>query len=160
MPEPSAPDSSTRVSRTIRAPRAAVYRAFLDPAAVAAWLPPESMTGHVHDFEPRAGGRFSMSLTYQEAAGSPVGKTTDDTDTFRGRFAELIQDEKVVWVVEFESGNPDFAGEMRVIWSLADAGPDTDVTVLCENIPPGIRLEDNEMGSRSSLENLARLLER
>ena len=101
-----------------------------------------------------------MSLTYQNAVDSPGGKTTDDTDTFRGRFAELIQDEKVVWVVEFESGNPDFAGEMRVIWSLADAGPGTDVTVLCENIPPGIRLEDNEMGSRSSLENLARLLER
>jgi uncharacterized protein YndB with AHSA1/START domain len=152
--------SSTQVSRTIRAPRAAVYRAFLDPDAVAAWLPPESMTGHVQAFEPHAGGRFSMSLTYQHAADSPGGKTTDDTDTFRGRFAELIPDENVVWVVEFESGNPDFAGEMRVSWSLVDVPLGTEVTVLCENIPPGIRPEDNEMGSRLSLENLARLLER
>jgi uncharacterized protein YndB with AHSA1/START domain len=118
------------------------------------------MTGHVHAFDPRAGGRFSMSLSYQHAADSPGGKTTDDTDTFRGCVAELIPDEKVVWVVEFESGNPDFAGEMRVTWSLADGNPGTVVTVLCENIPPGIRPEDNEMGSRSSLENLARLLER
>jgi uncharacterized protein YndB with AHSA1/START domain len=160
MKEPSTPEASTRVSRKIKAPRPDVYRAFLDPAAVAAWLPPESMTGRVLAFEPHDGGRFSMSLTYQDAVDSPGGKTTDDTDTFRGRFAELVPDEKVVWVVEFESKNPDFAGEMRVAWSLVDDTSGTEVTVLCENIPPGIRLEDNELGSRASLENLARLLER
>jgi len=33
------------------------------------------------------------------------------------------------------------------------------VTILFENIPPGIRPEDNEAGSRSSLEKLARYVE-
>ena len=79
-----------------------------------------------------------MSLTYQQdAANSPSGKTTDDTDTFRGRFAELVPDEKIVWVVKFESESPDFAGEMRVTWSLADASPGTEVTVICEHIHLG-----------------------
>jgi uncharacterized protein YndB with AHSA1/START domain len=100
-----------------------------------------------------------MSLTYQDPAQSPGGKTTEDTDTFQGRFAELVPDETIVWVVEFESPDPAFAGAMRVTFSLADAEGGTEVVVSCEDIPGGVRLEDNEMGCRSSLENLAALLE-
>lgn len=43
----------TRVSRVIDAPRHEVYAALIDSDAVAAWLPPEGMTGDVHAFEPR-----------------------------------------------------------------------------------------------------------
>ena len=56
MSEPGAKGASTRVARIIQAPRAAVYQAFVDRDAVAAWLPPESMSGVVHAFEPREGG--------------------------------------------------------------------------------------------------------
>ncbi|HEX8230356.1 MAG TPA: SRPBCC domain-containing protein, partial [Chloroflexia bacterium] len=55
---------------------------------------------------------------------------------------------------------PDFAGEMTITWHLADAAGGTEVTVLCEDIPTGIRLEDNELGSRSSLQKLAAFIER
>ena len=58
-----------RISRRIKAPRAAVYRALLDPQAIAAWRVPDGMTSHVHAFEPRAGGCFRVSLSY-EAAGA------------------------------------------------------------------------------------------
>jgi len=157
--EPSAKGASTRVSRTIKAPRKAVYQAFLDRDAVASWLPPETMTGQVHAFDPREGGKFGMSLTYQDPKHSPGGKTTEDTDTFQGRFVELVPYEKIVWGVEFESQDPGFAGEMRITWSLADADEGTEVTVLCENLPKDLRPEDNEMGSQSSLQKLAALLE-
>lgn len=159
MTEPSTEGASTRVSRIIKAPRKAVYQAFLDPDAVASWLPPETMTGQVHAFDARAGGKFEMSLTYQDLKQSPGGKTSEDTSTFRGRFVELVPDEKIVWAVEFESQDPGFAGEMRITWSFADADEGTEVTVLCENIPKGVRPEDNEMGSRSSLQKLAAFLE-
>lgn len=151
--------TSTRISAVINAPRAAVYAAFLDPGAVASWLPPETMTGRVNTFEARAGGKFGMSLTYEDPAHSPGGKTTEDTDTFAGTFAELVPDEKIVWVVRFESDDPEYAGEMTVTWTLEDADGGTEVTVLCANIPKGIRLEDNEMGSRSSLGKLAAFVE-
>jgi hypothetical protein len=59
----------------------------------------------------------------------------------------------------FESQGQVFAGEMRITRSLADADEGIEVTVLCENIPKGIRPEDNEMRSRSSLQKLAALLE-
>jgi hypothetical protein len=49
---------------------------------------------------------------------------------------------------------------MTITWHLADAAGGTEVTVLCEDIPTGIRLEDNELGSRSSLQKLAAFIER
>jgi uncharacterized protein YndB with AHSA1/START domain len=121
------------------------------------------MRGHIHTFEPREGGKFQMSLTYVDQLDTPRGKTSEDTDTFEGRFVELLPYEKIVWAVAFQSDQPDFAGEMTVTWNLAyvnggDGG--TEVTVLCEDIPTGIRLEDNELGSRSSLQKLAAFIER
>jgi len=156
--EAPATGARTRVTKIIKAPRQAVYLAFLDPDALAAWLPPETMSGHVHLFEPRAGGKIRMSLRYRDPKGTP-GKTSADTDTFRGRFAEMIPHEKIVWIVEFESDDPAFAGEMRMIATLADVPDGTEIAMVCENIPKGIRPEDNVMGCRSSLQNLAALLE-
>jgi uncharacterized protein YndB with AHSA1/START domain len=154
--------ASTNVSRLIKAPRERVYQAFMDGESLAAWLAPGTMKGQVHTFEPRNGGKIHMSLTYQNIEESPDGKggkSSADTDTFQGRFAEIVPNEKIVWLVEFESDEPEFAGEMKLTWSFVDADGGTEVTVLCENIPRGIRPEDNEEGSRSSLEKLAAFVE-
>ena len=62
--------TSTRVRQHINAPRAAVYRALLDPAAVATWMVPSGMTSQVHTFEAHEGGSFRISLTYDTAAGA------------------------------------------------------------------------------------------
>lgn len=152
--------ATTRVTRLVRAPRGDIYAAFLDPQAVTSWLPPRGMRGVVHEFEPRVGGRLRMSLVYEDPADGQRGKTTENTDTFEGRFVELVADERVAWAVEFESGEPGMSGEMRVTWTLADAEDGTEVAVVCGDIPRGIRLEDNERGSASSLEQLARLVEK
>jgi len=149
---------STTVSRVINVPPEAVYRAYLDRDAVATWLPPGSMTAIVHAFDGREGGAFSMSLVYPEDDRSARGKSSERTDTFQGRFAKLIPNEKIVWVTQFESDDPSLAGEMIVRTVLAPAGNGTKVTVVCENIPPGIRLEDNEAGCRSTLAKLAAFL--
>jgi uncharacterized protein YndB with AHSA1/START domain len=160
MTQPSSKGRSTRVSQIIKAPREVVYRAFLEPDAVASWLPPDGMRGHISTFDPHEGGKFRMSLTYLDRLDLPRGKTSEATDTIEGRFVELLPYEKIVWVTEFESQQPEFAGEMRITWSLAGADGGTEVTVLCEDIPRGIRLEDNEIGSRSSLQKLAAFIER
>jgi uncharacterized protein YndB with AHSA1/START domain len=78
--------SSTRISRQIKAPREVVYRAFLDPLAVARWKVPDGMTCHVDEFEAREGGVLRISLTYDAPTG--MGKTTARTDTYRGRFVK------------------------------------------------------------------------
>jgi uncharacterized protein YndB with AHSA1/START domain len=150
---------STVVSKVMNASPEAVYRAFLDQDALAAWLPPGSMKGVVHDFDGREGGAFRMSLVYPEDDTSSRGKTSQRTDTFRGRFVKLIPYQRIVWATEFESDDTSFAGEMTVDTTLAPAGSGTKVTIRCENIPPGIRPEDNEAGCRSTLEKLASFLD-
>jgi uncharacterized protein YndB with AHSA1/START domain len=151
--------ASTKVSRVIKAPRPAVYKACLDPAALAKWRVPDNMTAHVHAFDPHEGGTYRMSLTYRDRASSPAGKTSEDTDTFRGRFVELVADEKIVEAIAFDSRDPRFAGEMKMTTRLADADGGTEVTVLCQDLPPGIRPADNEEGTRQALHKLAALVE-
>ncbi len=151
--------ASTKISRIIKAPRHAVYRACLNPDALAKWRVPDNMTARVHVFEAREGGTYRMSLTYRDPTQSPGGKTSEDTDTFQGRFVELVPDEKIVEAIEFESRDLGFAGEMNITTRLADAKDGTEVTILCEGLPVGIRPEDNETGTRQSLQKLAGLLE-
>jgi uncharacterized protein YndB with AHSA1/START domain len=129
------------VSTRVNAPREAVYRAFLDPDALATWLPPGSMRGVVHAFDAREGGAFSMSLVYPDDE-APRGKTSAHTDTFRGRFGELIPNELVVWATQFDSTDPALAGEMIVRTALASHNDGTQVTITCEKIPHGIKLQD------------------
>jgi uncharacterized protein YndB with AHSA1/START domain len=147
-----------RCSRRIRAPRSVVYHALLDARAVAMWRVPDGMTCYVHELNPQEGGRFRVSLTYAAPTGS--GKTRPDTDTYHGYFARLVPDEQVVEVVEFETEDPAMQGAMRITTSLADAGGGTNVSVEYEGLPPGLREEDNEVGTRMALAKLAALVER
>ena len=150
--------TATRISRRVNAPRSKVYRALLDPRAVAAWMVPTGMTSHVHAFDPREGGTFRISLTYDAPTGA--GKTTAHTDTHHGRFIELVPDEKVVEVVEFETADPALQGEMTITIALADAeGGGTQIHAVHERLPPGLSPADNETGWRSSLAKLAAYVE-
>src|SRR6185503_3080275 len=128
--------SSTRVIQHVNAPRAQVYRALLDPDAVARWKVPDGMTSRVHAFDAREGGAFRISLTYDAPAGT--GKSSAQTDTFHGRFATLIPDEKVVEVMEFETADPAMQGEMTATFTLVEAAGGTDVHAVHEPLPPGL----------------------
>jgi uncharacterized protein YndB with AHSA1/START domain len=152
--------ATTKVSTIIKAPRRAVYRACLDPVALAAWRVPDNMTAQVHVFDAHKGGTYRMSLTYRDPRQSPGGKTSEDTDTFQGRFVELVADERIVEAIEFDARDPAFAGEMKMTTLLADADGGTEVTMLCQALPPGIRPADNEAGTRQALHKLAALLEK
>ena len=149
--------SSTRVTRRIKAPRSVVYRALLDARAVAAWMVPTGMTSHVHSFDPREGGQFRISLTYDTPTGA--GKTTPHTDTHHGRFVKLVPNEEVVEIVEFETADPTLRGEMTITITLADADGQTEILAVHEGLPPGVPATDNETGWLSSLGKLAALVE-
>jgi uncharacterized protein YndB with AHSA1/START domain len=149
---------STRVSRHVNAPRSAVYRALVDPDAIARWRVPAGMTSVVHEFDAREGGTFRVSLTYDEP--SRAGKSAAHTDTYHGHFAKLVPDEEVVEVFEFENAGPGLLGTMAMTTTLADAdGGGTDVLVVHDGIPDGVPPADNETGTRMALDNLAALVE-
>ncbi|GAA1999672.1 SRPBCC family protein [Catenulispora subtropica] len=147
----------TRSTRFIRAPRAAVYRALLDADAVRHWMVPDGMTSEIHSFEGWQGGGFRISLTYDAPTGA--GKTSARTDTFHGRFVELVPDAKVVQAVEFETDDPALRGEMTITYVLTDAEGGTDLAFRHDDLPPGVSPADNELGTRMSLDKLARLVE-
>ena len=159
MATESGQERSTCVSRIIKAPRRTIYRAFLDPEALVSWLPPAGMKGRVYEFDAREGGAYRMSLTYVDSNHSPRGKTSEHADVVRGRFLELIPDQRIIQLIEFESKNPAFADPMTLNWTLTDAPGGTEVTILCENAPEGIQPDDHEAGFRSTLENLAAFTE-
>ena len=149
---------STRVRQHIRAPRAAVFRLLLDPAAIAKWKVPDGMTVRVHVFDPSEGGAIRVSLTYREP--THTGKSTTHTDTYAGRFTRLVPNERVVEVDWFETDDPAMRGEMTSTIVLSDS-PDggTDVLGIHEGLPPGVELADNETGWRMALAKLAQIAE-
>ena len=149
-------DTATRL---VRARADSVYRAFVDPRALIAWLPPEGMSGRILLFEPWQGGGYRIELTLEGHGHGISGKTTARTDIASGRFLELIPGRRIVQTGEFESADPAFAGTMIMTWSLEPCSEGTSVTVTAADVPAGICAEDHEAGLASSLENLARFVE-
>jgi uncharacterized protein YndB with AHSA1/START domain len=149
----------TQASRVIRARPEEIYEAFMNPAALVGWLPPAGMTGEIHEFDARVGGGYRMSLFYSPTERSFRGKTSDREDMVSVRFVELAPPRRIVERVDFHTTDPAFLGEMTLVATFEEVSGGTDVTIVCENLPPGLRAEDNEAGSRSSLEQLARRFE-
>jgi len=119
---------------------------------------PAGMRSQVHEFEPRVGGAFRVSLTYE--APTARGKTSAHTDTHHGRFIDLIPDRRVVQALEFETADPSMSGEMTVTFMPREADQGTDLVVVHDNVPPGVSPADNETGWRMSLDKLAALVTR
>lgn len=149
--------TTTRVSQHINAPRERVFRALLDPSAIAKWKVPDGMSCIVHSFEPAEGGAFRISLTYSSPTG--VGKTAAHTDTYHGYFLELVPNERIVEIDEFETADPALQGEMRITLTLSDKDGGTDIVGVHEGLPPGVSIGDNETGWRMALGKLAALVE-
>jgi uncharacterized protein YndB with AHSA1/START domain len=156
-PDEERPLTSTRISRHIDARRDAVYRALLDPSAVAKWKVPDGMTCEVHEFDAREGGLIRVSLTYDEP--TAAGKTTPHTDTYHGRFLRLVRDERVVEVDEFETDDPALRGQMTITITLADAAGGTNLVAMHDGLPRGVSPTDNEAGWQMALAKLAALVE-
>lgn len=134
-----------------------VFRALVDADAIMTWRVPDGMTSEVHEFDGREGGAFRISLTYEAPTGT--GKSSAHTDTYHGRFVEVVPGERVVEVFEFETGDPAFQGEMTMTTTLTEAGGGTDVLIVHEGLPDTVPAADNETGTRMALDNLAAFVE-
>lgn len=148
----------TRTSRLIHASPESIYRAFTDPDALVAWQAPGEMTARVHHFDLRVGGGYQMSLHYPASEPGSPGKTGEKEDRYTARFLELSPVTRIVEAITFDAQDPAFSGEMTMTIALDERDDGTEVTIAFENIPSGIRPEDNDAGTRSSLEKLARFV--
>lgn len=147
-----------RAECRVHAAPVVVWRALTEPELLAVWLPPEGMTGSFEHFDLRPGGSYRMTLRYDDPVAN-AGKSGNGHDVVDGWFGGIVPGERPEQLIEFESDDPTFAGTMRMVWEIAAEGTGTRVTVRAEDVPPGIGAEDHRQGLRSSLANLAALVE-
>jgi uncharacterized protein YndB with AHSA1/START domain len=140
--------STIRLHRVLRAPPERIYRAFLDPDAMAKWLPPDGFTGKVHHMDARVGGSYKMSFTNFSGGGS---------HSFGGKYLELVPNERIRHTDEFD--DPNLPGTMQVTVVLKKVSMGTDVSIAQEGIPDAIPAEACYLGWQESLVLLAKLVE-
>ncbi len=139
---------TVRLHRVLRAKPERVYRAFLDPDAMAKWLPPNGFTGKVHHLDARVGGSYRMSFT---------NFTTGKSQSFGGTYLELAPNERIRYSDSFD--DPNLPGEMTTKVTLAPVSVGTEVSIVQEGIPDVIPLDGCYLGWQESLVLLARLVE-
>ena len=137
-----------RLHRVLRAPPEKIYRAFLDPDAMAKWLPPHGFTGKVHHLDARVGGTFRMSFTN---FGSGNGHS------FGGEYLELVPNERIRHTDKFD--DPNLPGEMQVTITLQPVSCGTEVSIVQEGVPAVVPPEACYLGWQESLVLLAQLVE-
>ena len=140
--------NTVRLHRVLRTSPQRVYRAFLDPDAMAKWLPPNGFTGKVHQMDARVGGRFKMSFT---------NFTSGKSHSFGGEYLELIPHERLRYTDVFD--DPNLPGEILVTMTLKKVSVGTELHIVQEGIPDVIPTEACYLGWQESLVQLAKLVE-
>ena len=141
-------ENTVKLHRVLRAPAERIYRAFLDPDAMAKWLPPHGFTGKVHDIKAEVGGTYKMSFT---------NLTTGNSHSFGGEFLELVQNQRIVHTDKFD--DPNLPGQMQTTISLKKVSVGTEISIVQAGIPSAIPVEGCYLGWQESLTLLAQLVE-
>lgn len=140
--------STVRLHRVFMAPPEKVYRAFLEPDAIASWLPPYGFLCTVHELEAKVGGRHRMSFR---------NFTTGNGHSFGGEYLELIPGERLVYTDRFDAGA--LPGEMTITVTLKAVASGTEIGIEQAGIPDMIPPDSCYLGWQDSLQKLARLVE-
>ncbi|MGZ4996188.1 MAG: SRPBCC family protein [Methylobacter sp.] len=140
--------NTVRLHRVLRATPERIYRAFLDPDAMAKWLPPYGFTGKVHHMEAHVGGSYRMSFT---------NFNTGKSHSFSGKYIELSPHILIKYTDQFDA--PNMPGEIQVTISLKEVACGTELNIIQEGIPSAIPVEFCYLGWQESLSFLANLVE-
>lgn len=142
------PERSIKLHRVLTSTPEKVYRAFLDAEALCKWLPPNGFTAKVHHMDVKVGGTYKMSFT---------NFSTGKSNTFGGKYLELIPNEKIVHTDEFET--PALPGIMQTTITLKQVFCGTELNIVQAGIPEMIPLEACYLGWQESLFLLAKVVE-
>ncbi|MCB2093885.1 MAG: SRPBCC family protein [Rhodobacteraceae bacterium] len=140
--------NTVRLHRVIAAKPEKVYRAFIEPDAVASWLPPFGFLCSVHELKPEVGGKHRMSFR---------NFTTGRSHSFGGQYKDLVPGERLVYTDRFD--DPNLPGEMQVTVTLKAVSVGTEISIVQEGVPDLIPLEACYLGWQDSLWKLAKLVE-
>ncbi len=139
--------NTVRLHRVIATSPEKVYRAFVEPDAVASWLPPFGFICTVHELDARVGGRHKMSFR---------NFGTGESHSFGGEYLELVEGQRLVYTDRFD--DPNLPGEMKVTVTLKAVSVGTEMNVEQTGIPDLIPLEACYLGWQDSLQKLINLV--
>jgi uncharacterized protein YndB with AHSA1/START domain len=139
---------TVRLHRVLRCKPERVYRAFLEPDALAKWLPPYGFTCKVQHLDARVGGTYKASFT---------NFSSGTSHSFGGTYLELVPNEKIHYTDRFD--DPNLPGEMRATITLRQVSCGTEISIIQEGLPEVIPVEMCYLGWQESLEQLAKLVE-
>jgi uncharacterized protein YndB with AHSA1/START domain len=140
--------NTVKLHRVLRSKADRVYRAFLDPEAMAKWLPPNGFTGKVHEIDARVGGTYRMSFK---------NFTTGNAHSFGGKFLELVPNKLIRHTDRFD--DPNLPGEMQTTIKLKEVSVGVEIDITQEGIPAVIPADGCYLGWQESLTLLAKLVE-
>ena len=140
--------NTIRLHRVLRAAPERIYRAFLDVAAMAKWLPPNGFSAKVHHLDARVGGTHKMSFT---------NFSTGKSHSFGGTYLELTPHERIRYTDKFD--DPNLRGEMQTTITLKKVSVGTELSIVQEGVPAVIPPEACYLGWQESLTLLAKLVE-
>jgi len=139
---------TVKLHRILKTKPERLYRAFLDAAALAKWLPPYGFTCTVHHLDAKVGGTFKMSFT---------NFTSGNGHSFGGEYLELTPSEKIVYSDKFD--DPNLPGSMKITVTIKAVSCGAELSVMQEGIPEVIPTEMCYLGWQESLAQLATLVE-
>lgn len=142
------PTGTVRLHRILRAAPERVYRAFLEPDAMAKWSPPYGFTGTVHHLDATVGGTYRMSFK---------NFGTGQSHSFGGTYRELVPSRRIRYADTFD--DPNLSGEMQVTVTFEAVSCGTALSIVQEGIPEAIPTEMCYLGWQESLAQLATLVE-
>ncbi|MBJ6134020.1 SRPBCC family protein [Ochrobactrum sp. Q0168] len=140
--------STIRLHRVIAAKPEKVFRAFVEPDAIASWLPPYGYLCTVHELDAKAGGSHKMSFR---------NFTTGHGHSFGGEYLDVVPGERLVYTDKFD--DPNLPGEMKVTVVLKGVSVGTEISIEQEGVPDIIPAEACYLGWQDSLHKLAKLVE-
>jgi len=140
--------NTIRLHRVLRTKPERVYRAFLDAAALAKWLPPNGFTCTVHQLDAKVGGTYKMSFT---------NFTSGKSHSFGGEYIELKPNELLRYTDRFD--DPNMPGEILTTISIKQVLVGSELNVVQEGVPAVIPAEACYLGWQESLTLLAKLVE-
>ena len=141
-------DRTVNLHRVLRTSPEKVYRAFLEAAAMAKWLPPYGFTCTVHHMDARVGGTFKVSFH---------NFSSGNGHSFGGEYLELVPHQRIRYTDKFD--DPNLPGVLEVTVTLTPVICGTELRVTQAGIPAAIPLELCYLGWQESLAQLAALVE-
>jgi uncharacterized protein YndB with AHSA1/START domain len=140
--------NSIRLHRVLRTTPEKLYRAFLEPDAIAKWIPPNGFTCKVHHMDVKVGGTYKMSFS---------NFTTGQSHSFSGKYIELTPNQRIRYTDKFD--DPNMAGEIMATIEFKKVSCGTELTIVQEGLPAAIPTEMCYLGWQESLILLAKLVE-